>query len=351
MVSGDTDTGARSLDRNQVSGMLAVMKLRATVSLLAAAALLAACSSGDEDAPDPDTKNGSELVQFSPLTGERLEGGLPDQPPLAVKIDNTSSAAPQVGVEQADLVVEETVEGGATRLAAIFYGQLPDAVGPVRSVRATDIGIAKPASAHIVASGGAPQTFDRLQQSAVPIVSEDGGGAGFSRQPGRRAPYNVMVNLRQVADQIGAVRPSVPYLPWAQPGEEPTAAPTAVSAATVRFSNFQTTEWTHANDAWTRTNGLAQQEFAARNLLVLFADEADAGYRDPAGNRVPETNFVGSSRAVVFAGGGVIDGTWSKQDHASQIQLADGEGTPITLAPGKTWIELVNNSTADVNWR
>lgn len=332
--------------------MLASMKLRAIVSMVAAAALLAACSSGDDDtAQDPNKKDGSDLVQISPLTGERLEDGLPEHAPFAVKIDNTGSAAPQTGLDQADLVVEETVEGGATRLAAIFYSQMPESVGHVRSVRATDIGIAKPASAHIVASGGAPQTFDRLREAEVPIVSEDGGAGGFSREAGKAAPYNVLVNLRHLTEQIGPVRPAVPYLPWAESEEKATPAPTPVTAASVRFSNFHTTEWAHGEGGWTRTNGIAQPEFSARNLLVLFADEVDAGYRDPAGNAVPETNFVGSGRAVVFAGGGVIEGTWSKQDHASQIQLADGEGKPVELAPGKTWIELVNNSTADVSWR
>ncbi|WP_293788123.1 DUF3048 domain-containing protein [uncultured Aeromicrobium sp.] len=328
------------------------MKMRAMVSLVAAAAVLAACSSSDDDpVREPDTKDGSQLVQISPLTGERLENGLPDHAPFVVKIDNTRAATPQTGLDQADLVVEETVEGGATRLAAIFYSQMPESVGHVRSVRATDIGIAKPASAHIVASGGAPQTFDRLREAQVPIVSEDGGAEGFSRKTGKAAPYNVLVNLRHLTEQIGPVRPSVPYLPWAAADDEATPAPTAVTAASVRFSNFHTTEWTHGEGGWTRANGIAQPEFMARNLLVLFADEVDAGYRDPAGNPVPETNFVGSGRAVVFAGGGVIEGTWSKRDHASQIQLVDGSGTPIELAPGKTWIELVNNSTADVNWR
>ncbi len=326
------------------------MKLRAVLAASTAALLLAACSSGDDSEPDPEQKDGSELVQSSPLTGERLEDGLPQNAPLAVKIDNTSAGSPQIGLERADLVVEETVEGGATRLAALYYSDMPEEVGHVRSLRATDIGIAKPANAHVVASGGAGQTMDRMSQAQVPVVSEDGGSDGFSRQAGKGAPYNVLANLAQISGEIGPIAPSVPYLPWAEKEEDITSSETAAATATVRFAPFHTTEWTHGEAGWTRSNGTADPEFAARNLLVLFADERDAGYTDPAGNPVPETDFVGEGRAVVFAGGSVIEGTWSKEDHGSQIKLADAEGNAVQLAPGKAWIELVNNSTADVSW-
>lgn len=56
-------------------------------------------------------------------------------PVLAVKIDNTSGARPRVGLTAADVVYVELVEGGLTRLLAIYASQLPAHVGPVRSAR------------------------------------------------------------------------------------------------------------------------------------------------------------------------------------------------------------------------
>lgn len=323
------------------------MRLRSVLVMTTAALALAACS-GDDD-PDSDRKDGSDLVQISPLTGERAEDGLPKHSPFVVKIDNTADGAPQTGLDRADLVVEETVEGGATRLAGIFYSELPDQVGHVRSMRATDIGIAKPASAHLVASGGAPQTVDRLKQAEVPVLSEDSGGGGFSRD-GQAAPYNVVVNLAELAGEVGESKPGKPYLPFAEDADKATKPESKVGSASVRFSNSHTTEWTKGDDGWTRGNGLADPEFTAQHLLVLFAEEKDAGYTDPAGNPVPETDFVGEGRAVVFTADGVVEGTWAKEEHGSPILLSDGEGNAIELAPGKTWIELVNNSTGDVTW-
>ena len=63
---------------------------------------------------------------------------------MVLKMDNTYASSPQVGLGEADLVVEELVEGGMTRLAAFYYSQIPGDVGPVRSMRASDIGIVSP---------------------------------------------------------------------------------------------------------------------------------------------------------------------------------------------------------------
>ncbi len=77
-------------------------------------------------------------------------------PILVTKIDNTTSSSPQVGPHKADLVVEEgLVEGGLTRLAVFFYSEVPDNAGPVRSMRASDIGIVPSDHAAVVTSGAA----------------------------------------------------------------------------------------------------------------------------------------------------------------------------------------------------
>ena len=69
--------------------------------------------------------------------------GKPNGPVYAVKIDNTGKAHPQAGLSKADVVYVEQVEGGVTRLAAIYSSAYPKYVGPVRSGRITDIELLK----------------------------------------------------------------------------------------------------------------------------------------------------------------------------------------------------------------
>ena len=135
---------------------------------------------GGEEAQLAAGEGGTELAALWPLTGEPVKGETPNRPVLVTKIDNTSSSKPQLGLKKADLVTEVLVEGGMTRLAVFFYQHLPKVAGPVRSMRASDIGIVKPAHGLIVASGGAGGTVARMKRAKVPFVTE--GGPGFFRE-------------------------------------------------------------------------------------------------------------------------------------------------------------------------
>jgi hypothetical protein len=287
---------------------------------------------------------------YHPLTGAEVSA-LPTNPVFVVKIDNTRPAAPQVHLDKADLVIEETVEGGVTRLAALYYSRLPKRVGHIRSMRATDIGIAKPVNAHVVASGGAGPTIKRIKNAHIRIFSQDQGDDGFWRDTSRRAPYNVNVNLAKINRAAKQTTPRRPYLPWAKDLQTPTAPTQPAGWANVRFSSFHMTTWEFHEGLWKRSNGNAgDHEFGATTMAVLFADEKDAGYLDPGGNRVPETIFKGTGRAVVFIGRAVVEGTWTKPTLNSTISLTDAAGTPILLPAGPTWIELVTKAHGSVKY-
>ena len=60
---------------------------------------------------------------IAPLTGLPMDSSLSSRPAVLVKIDNTSKGRPQEALGQADLVYEEMIEGGFTRLAAVLSGK------------------------------------------------------------------------------------------------------------------------------------------------------------------------------------------------------------------------------------
>ncbi len=322
--------------------MLEGMKLRVVSVTCVLLLSVGACSGGDEkkaaDPVDPDKTTAAEIAAINPLTGVTLKKA-PKNPVFVVKIDNTAPSAPQQNIDQADMVVEETVEGGVTRLAALYYTKLPDVVGHVRSMRATDIGIAKPVRGQIVASGGAGKTISRIKDAGIKIHSQDAGSPGLSRDAGY-APYNVVVDLPKLNKEAKNQQPERPYFQWG--GDAAAVKGAAVTSATVPFSRTHTTSWKFDGKVWKRTNGTSDKEFGAKNLVVLYADEKDAGYTDPAGNPVPETVFQGTGKAIVFIGGTRVDGTWKKNNNASTIRLTTKDGQAVKLPNGKTWIELLS---------
>ena len=166
--------------------MLSVMKLRLIAAVSAAALTVTACSSSSSDdtkkadAPDATATSAAPVVERSPLTGLEMSKGRPANPVFVVKVENTSAGAPQYGLDKADMVLEELVEGGLTRLATFFYSSIPSKVGHVRSLRTSDIGIAGPVSGQLVASGGAAGAYNKVENAGITVFSEDAGSPGFS---------------------------------------------------------------------------------------------------------------------------------------------------------------------------
>src|ERR1700709_161766 len=96
---------------------------RAAVAIaLAAVLVLAGCTGNDSDKRpgSQSTAHGLTVAGEWPLTGLPASGKTPKHPVMVVKIDNTDSSSPQIGLSKADLVTEELVEGGITRLAGVY---------------------------------------------------------------------------------------------------------------------------------------------------------------------------------------------------------------------------------------
>lgn len=326
--------------------------MAATVGLV-----LAGCAQGDPEAMGPDglgepgaaasTDSGPAVW---PYTGLPATDGDVTRPLLVVKIDNTRSSSPQVGLSRADLVVEQLVEGGETRLAVFFQTDLPDEVGPVRSMRATDLGIVPADDSTIVTSGAATPTLDRIRAAGIGFVEE--GAAGIYRDAGRRSPYNVFADLVEIEDAVASdgVR-AVDYLPWGS--SDAYGAGTPAVEVDARFSTAHTTSWELLDDQRyhpTTSHAAEDDDFVADTLVVLDVEVVDAGYLDPAGNTVPESQLEGTGTATVFHAGRAVDAEWTKASPAASLELTTDEG-PLLVPPGRTWIELLPTTTGSLDYR
>ena len=294
-----------------------------------------------------------------PLTG--IESGpVPGRPALAVKIENSPDSRPQTGLNAADMVWEEVVEGGITRFVAVYHSTVPDQIGPIRSVRPMDAPIVAPLHGLLAFSGGQRPFVDAIAAAGVQVVSQDAGAAGFYRLNTRYAPHNVYADPNEFLAQADPAHlaPPAPQFAIAAPGQQPTAlvagAPTAV--VSLKLSGVGRPSWTWSAPAgsWLRAEGstpAAEPDgtpLRASNVVVLRVEVVDTGSTDPAGNPVPETQMVGSGEALVASGGATVAATWSKASPGAPVVLADADGQPVLLAPGSTWVELVPTRTGAV---
>src|SRR5688500_3863480 len=290
----------------------------------------------------------------SPLTG--LPGPAPGRPALVVKIDNAPKARPQIGLNQADVVVEEMVEGGITRFAAIFHSQDADPVGPVRSARSTDIGVVSPLQRPLFAYSGANRVFEEQVRNA-PLVDVGVKAAPdrYHRDRSRRAPYNLFSRtpaLWQLAPAEAAAPPAV--FVYRAPGEAASGAGmVAAQRTTVRWATPVEWSWDPDIGAWWPDQGgrrhvdAAGRGVAAANVIVQFVDYRDTGLRDSSGAAVPEAQVLGEGDAWVLTGGQLVPGRWSKASAEGVTRYTDSAGADIRLAPGRSWIELARPGTAE----
>lgn len=295
--------------------------------------------------PTPTQTPKPKPPPVDPLTGGKLVRG----PAYAVKIDDTANGRPQVAVNQADIVYVEQVEGGLTRLAAVFHSRVPKWVGPVRSVRSSDPELLSQFGAiAFVASGGAHDALPALDKSVLKADINDRGGPGFSRAHNRPAPYNLMVRLAKVPH--GANAKSIGWT-WSASTKQLAGTAKVYSIQTVVGSTPVRFQWHAKLHRYVRVIGGASQHSASGalistpNVIVQFCKgHVNKKDVDVAGNPNYFTETVGKGKVAVFRNGHRVNGTWSRPKTASGTTLTGKNGKPIALAPGGAWVVLVHTN-------
>jgi hypothetical protein len=287
------------------------------------------------------------LAREKALTGRA--GTNPDRPVLAVKIDNVRSAWPQIGINQADIVFEEQVEGGLSRLAALFHSRIPETVGPVRSVRTTDINLLanmdNPLFAH---SGGNEITTSLLAGSSLVNVGHPAKPEHYYRDGGRSAPHNLLTSPADLLNSASGGRPPALFS-YRAPGQPLGDSARPANGVVVNYGNTGA-EYRWDGDGWSRTqDGSAHIDVDGRqvspdNVVVQFVTYQQS----PADANSPEAVVVGSGTAWAFVDGKVTEGSWSRDSLSSVTKFVDGDGKPMLLTPGNTWVALAPNGGAAI---
>lgn len=272
------------------------------------------------------------------------------RPALAVKIDNVSAARPQSGINQADVVYEEIVEAGLTRLIAIFQTESPSVVGPIRSARSSDpillIGFDRPLFAYSGANG--------ITQSLVNAADVERVGyrelpSAYWRSENRRSPHNLYAS----ASQLWALNPQperteLPPPPFEFRGSEEPLHPSAIPAEKVDIDfGWTEVEYKWNGSGWARRQGGSAHtdssgvRVAPANVIVQFVTYGTS----PAAETSPEAETIGTGIAWIFTDGHLIIGEWERTDpDLPAIYHVDEE--EIRMTPGRTWVALVKRETA-----
>lgn len=344
-------TGARRAFRGRLGGLAAVGTVLA----------LAACGSSTGEAAPAVTERADvaadkqavpvpEVPATWPLTG--VEGTPDPRPALAVKIENTTAARPQTGLEQADVVWETIVEFEVSRFIAVYHSQVPAEVGPIRSVRPMDPLVVAPTNGMLVFSGGQPGILQLVDQSGLQVVSHDAGAPGMYRSKARKAPHNVYGNPSEwwATAEAGRGAPGQQFA-FARSGDAASAVTGGTPAGTLDFrlsgQSHPVWSWDGASGTWLRSEGstpatsASGARLSAVNVVSITAPHPATGFGAQGGAAVPTYELVGSGDGVLATGGKTVPVRWQKDAQDQPLRLFLADGSEATLAPGNTWVELV----------
>ena len=290
-------------------------------------------------------------VPRHPLTGMELGTASLPGPSMAVKIDNTSSGRPQVGIAAADLAFEELVEGGFTRFLAVFESTIPAEVGPVRSGRPQDAGLVKAFGGVFVFSGvGNANVREIIRGTGLQLVEHDtsGGtpdGVFFFRSDRKPAPWNLHIKAADLMATYSALDAPVQQFDYKTDPAEASAvvSGSAAERITVLFSKGIESiwEWDVATNSYLKFLSDGSQhtdadgtQISASNIVILTPNYADV-------EGLPSAQISGTiETAYVATGGKIVSGRFDATAYGEPIALIDGDGNPLYLTPGKTFVLL-----------
>ena len=273
-------------------------------------------------------------------------------PVLVVKIDDTTQAHPQIGLEEADIVYIEQVEGGLTRLAAVFSSVIPQRIGPVRSARISDIEIMSQFGRVAFAYSGA-------QRKLLPVIAsanlQDLGAQRqsptiFTTDPNRVQPYAMVLRadllMQKVKDdayQVDSAKSvGFKFGPLQEGGTETSKAVMHWPAATYSANwSVEENRWmlSHNNSVNLADSGIV---LGPTTLVIQMVSITPSEYNDKVGGVTPFSQTVGTGKAYVLRDGQRFVTTWSRASADDGTTFSFADGTVMNFDPGQIWIALTD---------
>ena len=292
----------------------------------------------DTPAAAPATPTPRRLL--SPFTGEPVKYLARE---LIVKIGNTVPERPATGLAKADLVYMIPVEGGLSRIMAVFSSHYPRVIGPVRSAREDDLALLRQFGRPAFAFSGATYRLLPVVERARIVNLYAGTAAGYFRGTNRIAPYNLYARTRTLLAQARhastARNIGFRFGPPPPGGRSTRSAHVCYPAACFRFT------WSAAKGRWlvwmdgARAYSTGAGQLSAPTVVIEYTIVRTSRFKE-YGKRPPYAESTGSGPDVVLRNGRAYHGRWWRPHAGGGTVFATFNGKPMNFARGPVWIIL-----------
>ncbi|WP_053849234.1 DUF3048 domain-containing protein [Streptomyces sp. NRRL B-24085] len=327
-------------------------RARTAAALLTATGLFAAGCTG-HDTPRVPTDDGRGQFRTAPPDTSAPEpseaSGKARRPSvLAVKIDNVRAARPQTGLDSADVVYAEQVEGGLSRLMAVYATKLPKAVGPVRSARESDLELLRQFDDPTLAFSGAQgKLMPLINRAPLTARTPEKAADAYFRGTDKVLPHNLYLRPRRLVRTTpgaDALTTGFRYGPAPAGGTRDTSETVRYPAARFTFT------WSPGRKRWLVSMDGAPdvtadgKRLAPATVVVQYVKVRKSAFHDFLGNNSPYTVTVGSGKAKVLRDGRAYDVHWKRGTPADGTAFTTKDGSPVNFAEGQVWVVFAKAS-------
>jgi hypothetical protein len=314
----------------------------AAAAVVAICAVVAACGGAGGSAAR------SAAPVLSTLSGKPVTSA--DESILAIKVENTAAARPQTGLSAADIVYVEQVEGGITRLAAVYSSTLPEMVGPIRSARITDVDLLAQFGHVAFAYSGAQSKMTPVLNAANLTLLREVRNDAWVRATDRSAPHNlfgVPARLLDSAKQKSSFIATARDMGWVFDTVVPAGgaavrkvrAPFPAEDFIIRWDSEQ---WNlQSGDDPIVDGGV---KVSPATVIVQFVVQQPSQFHGYGGSVTPKDETIGSGTAVMLRDGQLWQINWSRSTADAATAYTNADGTPARFAPGGLWVMLMDKS-------
>jgi len=274
---------------------------------------------------------------------------------LVVKIDDTNAAHPQIGVESADLVYVEQVEGGLTRLAAIYTSKLPPLIGPIRSARISDIEL-------LAQFGRVGFAYSGAQSKMRPVIAaanlenlsaERNPPSIYGKDPNRPGPVDMILKPDLLLERANAnpkIRIETATASVFPFGDAPKGE-TNTAVAKIKWPSAKyELRWDSTNEKWLiyfneKPNIAANgEQLYADTAIIQIVSITPSIYGDKFGEITPFSKTTGSGKAVMLRDGLSYQISWQRNLETDLTTWKSEDGGVANFKPGRTWIFLTDKA-------
>ena len=324
------------------------MKLVRRLILLISLAVIILSLTGNTDLPKLPLVKEPAKNFFTGLAGENKQI-------LVVKIDDTNAAHPQIGVESADVVYVEQVEGGLTRLAAIYTSKLPPLIGPIRSARISDIEL-------LAQFGRVGFAYSGAQSKMRPVIAaanlenlsaERNPPSIYGKDPNRPGPVDMILKPDLLLERANAnpkIRIETATASVFPFGDAPKGE-TNTAIAKIKWPSAKyELRWDSTNEKWLiyfneKPNMAANgEQLYADTAIIQIVSITPSIYGDKFGEITPFSKTTGSGKAVMLRDGLSYQISWQRNLETDLTTWKSQDGGVANFKPGRTWIFLTDKA-------